>query len=187
MAGIHARMLLSKKRGAFHGRALVVALLVGAPAAIAQPLAGDFAARVVARTQPAKLAAMEGQFQTERGAPLRIGGVPDQAAGTTRHALEIPRGLSVMAYGNPNALVQGLDAFPRSDWPPIAIVHVAFQIMVAIGVALAGLALWAAWLGDAVTSVPVLTSTFAAFTLLYIFLAAIVAALLRRLVLAAPA
>ena len=107
VAGIHARMLLSKSRSAFHRRALLVALLVGAPAAIAQPFAGDFAARVVARTQPVKLAAMEGQFQTERGAPLRIGGWPDQASATTRHALEIPGGLSWLAYGDPNALVLG--------------------------------------------------------------------------------
>ncbi len=237
VAGIHARMLLSKRRSAFNRRALLVALLVGAPAAIAQPLSGDFAARVVARTQPVKLVAMEGQFQTERGAPLRIGGVPDQASGTTRYALEIPGGLSWMAYGSPNALVLGLNAFPRADWPPIAIVHVAFQIMVGIGAALAGLGLWAGWLAlrrrafaeaplflgalvaatplgfiaveagwvvtevgrqpwiitglmrtsDAVTSVPVLTWSFTAFTLLYICLAAIVAVVLRRQVLAAPA
>ena len=237
VAGIHARMLLSKRRSAFNRRALLVALLVGAPAALAQPLSGDFAARVVARTQPVKLAAMEGQFQTERGAPLRIGGVPDQSSGTTRHALEIPGGLSWMAYGNSDALVAGLNAFPRSDWPPVAIVHVAFQVMVAIGVALAGLALWAEWLtvrgracadapallralvvttplgfvaieagwavtevgrqpwiitklmrtSDAVTSVPVLTWSFTAFTLLYVCLAAIVTVVLRRQVLAAPA
>ena len=146
VAGVHARMLLSRSRSAFHRRALAVALLVGAPAAILQPFAGDFSARVVARTQPVKLAAMEGQFETRRGAPLRIGGVPDQTSATTRYAIEIPGGLSWLAYGDRHALVSGLEDVPRADWPPVAIVHVSFQIMVAIGTALAGLGLWAAWL-----------------------------------------
>ena len=127
VAGIHARMLLSKSRSAFHSRALIVALLVGAPAAIAQPFAGDFAARVVARTQPVKLAAMEGQFETRRGAPLHIGGWPDPDSATMRFALEIPGGLSWLAYGDPHALVAGLEDVPRTEWPPVRIVHVAFQ------------------------------------------------------------
>ena len=55
---------------------------------------GDVSARHVADHQPAKLAAMEGQFHTERGAPLRLGGWPDEDARTTRYAIEIPYGLS---------------------------------------------------------------------------------------------
>ena len=99
VAGIHARLLLSRRRSPFNRRALTVALLVAAPAALVQPLSGDFAARVVADTQPVKLAAMEGQFQTERAAPLRVGGIPDEASGTTPYAIEIPGGLSWLAYG----------------------------------------------------------------------------------------
>jgi cytochrome d ubiquinol oxidase subunit I len=143
VAGIHAFLLLRDKRNAFHRRALSVALLVGAPAAIAQPFSGDISARYVARWQPAKLAALEGQFVTETGAPLRIGGVPNEAARETRYALEIPRGLSLLAFHDPNAEVKGLDAFPESDWPPVAIVHFAFQIMVGLGTFMALVALWA--------------------------------------------
>jgi len=88
VAGIHAWRLQQRPASPFHRHALIVALALGAPAAIVQPIAGDFAARVVARTQPAKLAAMEGQFQTERAAPLRIGGVPDPDARTTRYAID---------------------------------------------------------------------------------------------------
>src|SRR5919201_5381118 len=76
VAGIHALLLLFQRGNAFHRRALSVALLVGAPAAVLQPLSGDLSARVVARGQPAKLAAMEAHFETERGAPLIIGGRP---------------------------------------------------------------------------------------------------------------
>ncbi len=146
VAGIHAWRLQQRPASPFHRHALIVALALGAPAAIVQPIAGDFAARVVARTQPAKLAAMEGQFQTERAAPLRIGGVPDPDARTTRYAIEIPGGLSWLAYGDSHALVAGLQAVPRRDWPPVVFVHLSFQIMVAAGVAMAAIALWSAWL-----------------------------------------
>ncbi len=148
VAGIHAWPLLRQPRNAFHRRALAVALLIGAPAAVLQPISGDLSARFVAHWQPAKLAAMEGQFKTERGAPLRIGGWPDEAAGETRYAIEIPYGLSLLAFKDPHAEVKGLEAFPREHWPPVAIVHVAFQVMVALGSYLAlvsAAALWLMW------------------------------------------
>jgi cytochrome d ubiquinol oxidase subunit I len=148
VAGIHAWPLLRQPRNAFHRRALAVALLIGAPAAVLQPISGDLSARFVAHWQPAKLAAMEGQFKTERGAPLRIGGWPDEAAGETRYAIEIPYGLSLLAFKDPQAEVKGLEAFPREHWPPVAIVHVAFQVMVALGSYLAlvsAAALWLMW------------------------------------------
>jgi cytochrome d ubiquinol oxidase subunit I len=144
VAGIHARLLLREPAHAFHRRAFVIALAVGLPAVLLQPLSGDWAGRVVARTQPAKLAALEGQFETTTYAPLRIGGIPDVEARTTRYALEIPGGLSLLAHGDPAAPVTGLNDIPRGLWPPVAAVHLAFQIMVAIGTWLAVLALWAA-------------------------------------------
>ena len=144
VAGIHAFMLLRDNRNAFHRRALGVALLVGVPAAIVQPISGDVSARYVAHWQPPKLAAMEGQFRTQSGAPLRIGGIPDVDAQRTRWAIEIPNGLSLLAFHDPHALVRGLDAVPRRDWPPVPVVHVAFQIMVGLGTYLALLGLWVA-------------------------------------------
>ncbi|HVE80276.1 MAG TPA: cytochrome ubiquinol oxidase subunit I [Gemmatimonadaceae bacterium] len=148
VAGIHAFMLLRQPANAFHQRALVIGLLVGAPAALVLPLSGDFSARAVARTQPAKLAAMEGQFVTQRGAPLRIGGLPDEEAGRTRWAIEVPKGLSLLIHHDPDAEVAGLDAFPRDEWPPVAPVHLAFQAMVALGTymaALSAVVLWLLW------------------------------------------
>jgi len=148
VAGVHAWMLRRGATRGFHRRALVVALWVGAPAALLQPLSGDISARLVARTQPVKLAALEGQFATERGAPLRIGGWPDAEAATTRYALEIPHGLSLLAFHDWSAEVKGLSDYPRTDWPPVAPVHVSFQIMVALGTAMALVALWAAWVAS---------------------------------------
>jgi cytochrome d ubiquinol oxidase subunit I len=145
VAGIHARALLRDPNSAFNRHALRIALLVGAPAALLQPIAGDYAARVVARYQPAKLAAMEGHFETRRGAPLHVGGWPDVERRETRWSIEIPRGLSLLAFHDPDAEVQGLDRVPREDWPPVPVVHVAFQIMVACGTLMAAVALWAGW------------------------------------------
>ncbi|NUQ19710.1 MAG: cytochrome ubiquinol oxidase subunit I [Gemmatimonadaceae bacterium] len=141
VAGIHAFMLLRGASPAFHRRALLVALLVGAPAAVLQPISGDISARLVARTQPVKLAALEGQWETERGAPLRIGGWPDERRERTRWALDIPRGRALLAFHDPSAEVKGLKEVPRADRPPVPVVHLAFQAMVALGSALALVAL----------------------------------------------
>ncbi len=92
-------------------------MLVGGIAAVLQPISGDIVGQVLAKTQPAKLAAMEGQFKTEQGAPLRIGGWPNEATQTTRFALEIPYGLSLLAFHEPQAIVKGLEEFPRDQWP----------------------------------------------------------------------
>ena len=145
VAGIHAIVILRGNTNPFNRRALAIALLVGAPASILQPLSGDLSARMVAETQPVKLAALEGQFETERGAPLRLGGWPDEERGETRWAIELPYLLSLLAFHDPNAEVRGLEAFPRDEWPPVAIVHVAFQIMVALGTYMALVSLWAGW------------------------------------------
>jgi cytochrome d ubiquinol oxidase subunit I len=146
VAGIHAFLLLRDRRNLFHQRALAIALLIGGVTAVLQPLSGDLLGQTVARNQPIKLAAMEGQFQTEQSAPLRIGGWPDEESATTCCALEIPYGLSLLAFHDPHATVKGLLEFPRDQWPPVAIVHIAFQIMVAAGTAMMIVALWAAWL-----------------------------------------
>lgn len=133
VAGIHAAMLLRDPTNAFHRHAFAIAILMGAPAAILQPLSGDISARYVAQQQPVKLAAMEGQFVTMRGAPLRIGGLPSVAERRTKYAIEIPHGLSFLATHDLNAEIKGLNDFPRDVWPPVPIVHVAFQVMVGLG------------------------------------------------------
>ena len=142
VAGVHARLLLRDQADPFHRRAFAIASAVGLSASLLQPLAGDWAGRVVARTQPVKLAALEGQFETEAYAPLRIGGLPDPEARRTRFALEIPGGLSILAHGDPSAPVRGLNEFPRDLWPPVTAVHLSFQVMVGIGTWLAVLAVW---------------------------------------------
>jgi cytochrome d ubiquinol oxidase subunit I len=144
VAGIHAYKLSRDRENLFHRHALSIALAVGGTAAVLLPVSGDFNARFLARDQPAKLAAMEGQFRTERGAPLRLGGIPDAEKETTRFAIEIPKGLSVLAFHDAEAEVRGLASFPRADRPDPLPVHLAFQFMVACGTALAAVSLLAA-------------------------------------------
>lgn len=146
VAGIHACMLLRDRQNLFHRRALGIALLLGGVAALLTPLSGDFLAKMTAKHQPLKLAAFEGHFETERGAPLNIGGWPDEEARETKWAIKVPYLLSFLAHGDFKAEVNGLNDFPRENWPPVAVVHASFQIMVAAGMGMVAVAAWAAWL-----------------------------------------
>ena len=145
VAGIHAFMLRRDPQNRFHRIALAIALAVGGVTAVLQPLSGDILAKAVARNQPIKLAAMEGQFETQAGAGLRIGGIPDEERRETVYDIEIPYALSILAYGDPHATVKGLNDFPKEEHPPVAIVHFAFQIMVGCGMLMMALAAWALW------------------------------------------
>ena len=145
-AGVHALLALRDRSNRFHQRAIAIALLVGGSAVVAQAVSGDALARMTARNQPTKLAAMEGDFDTRSGAPLRIGGLPDVRTRQTNYSIEIPDGLSLLAFHSPHATVQGLDKTPQDEWPNVLVVHIAFQIMVGVGTLLICVALVAAWL-----------------------------------------
>ena len=141
VAGIHALMILRGSNIEFHKKAFKIAAIFGTVAACIQPLSGDISAKDVAQRQPAKLAAMEAHFHTEKGAPLIIGGIPDTLNKTVDYAIKIPGLLSFMATGDFNKEVTGLDKIPKKDQPPIAITHYAFQIMVGMGMLMVGLAI----------------------------------------------
>jgi cytochrome d ubiquinol oxidase subunit I len=145
-AGIHAFLLLRRGRNRFDEVAIGIALAVGGCAVLVQGISGDALARMVARYQPMKLASLEGQFKTETGAPLRIGGMPFPAQRETKYAIEIPDGLSLMAFHDPHSRIQGLDQEPEADWPNVPLVHMSFQAMVGCGSLLSLFALVAAWL-----------------------------------------
>ncbi|WP_442590577.1 cytochrome ubiquinol oxidase subunit I [Pedobacter sp. AW31-3R] len=141
VAGVHALMILKGKNVAFHSKAFKIAAVFATIAACLQPLSGDISAKDVAKRQPAKLAAMEAHFHTEKGASLIIGGIPDTATKQVNYAIKIPKALSFMATGDLDAEVTGLDRIPQKDQPPVAVVHYAFQIMVGLGMAMLGLAI----------------------------------------------
>jgi cytochrome d ubiquinol oxidase subunit I len=142
-AGIHGWLLLRRGKNRFDEVAIGITLAVGGTAVLLQSVSGDALARMVAATQPAKLASLEGQFTTEAGAPLRIGGLPYPEERV--YALEIPHGLSLLAFHNESAVVKGLDQVPKSDWPDVRIVHICFQTMVGCGSILSLFSLAALW------------------------------------------
>ena len=154
-SGIHARGLLRDPASAFHRRALAITLLLGIACAPLQLVSGDISAKQVAQSQPAKLAAMEGLWETQRRAPLTIGGLPDEREEVTRYGIELPGMLSWLAFGDLDAEVKGLREFPREDRPPVVITHVAFQVMVGAGTTLLAVALLSAVLWVRRRSVPV--------------------------------
>ncbi len=137
VAGVHAYLLLKHPQNFLHKKALSIALWFGVVAAILQPFSGDYSAADIARRQPLKLAAAEALFETKPGAPLTIGGIVDETNRKVHFALEIPQALSLLSFHDPQAEVKGLDAFPEDHWPPVAMVHYSFQIMVTIGMFLA--------------------------------------------------
>lgn len=110
-----------------------------------QLVVGDLHGLNTLKHQPAKVAAMEGHFETKNGAPLILFGLPDDEAQVVRYAVEIPKLGSLILTHDWNGRVEGLEAFPKSDRPKSALIFWTFRIMVAIGIAIIGLSLWGAW------------------------------------------
>lgn len=133
VAAVYAFAMLRGKRDDYYRKGLLLAMAMGVIAIPLQIISGDANARFLADYQPAKLAAMEGVFHTEQGAPLLIGGLADPNTGKVYYALEIPHGLSFLAKGDPNATIKGLDAYAPEDRPNPLPVHTSFDGMVASG------------------------------------------------------
>ena len=130
-------ILLRNPTRTLHRKALALALPMACLTALVQPLSGDRSAKHLAVAQPLKLAAAEAHLHTGAHAALHVGGIPDLETGEFHGALPIPGGLSFLAFGDLDATVTGLDAFPRDDWPPVLRVRTAFQVMVGAGSAMA--------------------------------------------------
>ncbi|HKZ67834.1 MAG TPA: cytochrome ubiquinol oxidase subunit I [Chitinophagaceae bacterium] len=134
VAGVHALMILKRKNVVFHNKAFTIAATFACIAAILQPLSGDISAKDVAKRQPAKLAAMEAHFHTQKNAPLILGGIPDEKNKKVNYKIELPGFLSFLAHGDFQTEVKGLDSIPEEHQPPVAITHYAFQLMVGLGI-----------------------------------------------------
>ena len=142
VASVYAVALLRGRNDRYHRLGFLVPFTFAAALTPVQIGVGDWAAHFVADNQPVKLAAMEGVYETERGTPLHLGGV--EVDGELRYSVEIPFGLSLLAHWDPNAEIMGLDEVPQGDRPPVNVVHLSFQTMVAAGT---GLLLLGAWFG----------------------------------------
>lgn len=107
-----------------------------------QIVAGDLHGLNTLKHQPMKIAAMEGHYDTRKGAPLILFGWPDNHAETTRYVVEVPKLGSWILTHDPDGEVQGLKSFPKEDWPNTPLVFWTFRVMVGIGFAMLGLGLW---------------------------------------------
>ena len=96
--------------------------------------------------QPAKLAAIEGDFKTETPTPLNLFAIPDQNTATNRFDIAIPRLGSLILTHSWNGTVKGLDQFPRQDWPTVIFPFFAFRIMVGVGFLMLALVIWGNWM-----------------------------------------
>jgi cytochrome d ubiquinol oxidase subunit I len=148
MAAVGAFYLLS---GKFQDHARIflrTGITVGVIAAILQLYpTGDMQGVLISRYQPTTLAAMEGLFASQEGAPLAILGQPDVVNRRLDNPLTIPRALSFLTYRAWNAQVRGLDAFPQSDWPDfVSLVYFSYHVMVGLGTIFIAIMLVAAFL-----------------------------------------
>jgi cytochrome d ubiquinol oxidase subunit I len=144
VAGASAFALLTKKAVAESGTALRMAVLMMALVAPLQIIAGHQSGEVAHHYQPAKVAAMEGWWETRSQQPTLLFGWPDEEAETTHAAIGIPGMGSWFVAGDANAELQGLKAFPKEDRPPVWITFWAFRIMVAMGLVMVALGIWGA-------------------------------------------
>lgn len=132
--GISAYHLLRNRNTAFFTRSFRMALVMGILATFFVGIEGDFHAREVARTQPAKLAAMEAHWKTSTWAPIYLVALPDQAQARNIVQIgKIPGLLSFLAFHDFSAKVTGLLSFPKADRPPVLLTFIAFRGMIALG------------------------------------------------------
>ncbi len=140
VASVYAVGWLKGRRDRLHRLGFVIPFVLASIAAPLQVLVGDLATRRLIDAQPAKFAAMELLPETEGGAPLTLGGL--LIDGEVVGALEIPNLASFLGTRSWDGVVPGLDSVPVDEQPPANVVHIAFQVMVALGSGLLVLAIW---------------------------------------------
>ena len=121
----HARVMF--------GMAMLMAIFV----APLQPIVGDLHGLNTLEHQPAKIAAMEGQWETQRGAPLRLFAWPDEDEERNKFSVEIPYLSSLILTHDLDGEVKGLKEWHRDERPPVTVVFWSFRIMVGIGILMA--------------------------------------------------
>jgi cytochrome bd ubiquinol oxidase subunit I len=148
MASVGSFYLLSRRHGEYGRSFLRLSVVVGVIAALLQLFpTGDRQSKLIAADQPVTLAAMEGLFHTQEGAPIAILGQPDMAHRRLDNPLTIPRALSFLTYRRWLAEVRGLDRFPAEDWPDqVPLLYYSYHVMVGLGTIFIGVMGLAAFL-----------------------------------------
>ncbi|WP_137920984.1 cytochrome ubiquinol oxidase subunit I [Hydrogenophaga sp. 2FB] len=144
IAGLCAWQLIKGSAIGGTHKALRTAVIVASVAMPLQFLVGDMHGLNTLEHQPAKIAALEGIWHTEKSAPLTLFGFPDEAAGTTHYAVKIPKLGSLILAHDVDAEIKGLNEFPDAH-PPVAPIFWAFRVMVGVGSLMLVVAWTAAW------------------------------------------
>jgi len=144
MAGLSAWRLLRTPADTMARRTMRAGILVAAVLTPVQAVVGDFHGLNTLEHQPAKIAAMEAIWNTEKGVPLVLFAIPNEKTRTNDYAIALPYGASLILKHDPKAELKGLDAF-GADRPPVAPVFFAFRAMVGIGVLMIAVSGFAAW------------------------------------------
>ena len=137
--GLSAWFLLRGEHREFARKSLNMALVVAFLASVMQLPLGHFHAVQVAETQPAKLAAFEGLWETQTNAPLLVMGLPNPEQRRTDFAIGLPGVLSIGVGGSTETEVAGLNDFPEEEWPPLLVSFFNFHFMVGLGLYFIGL------------------------------------------------
>ncbi|MCF8505069.1 MAG: cytochrome ubiquinol oxidase subunit I [Caulobacter sp.] len=147
VVGAASAWILLKDRAQPESRmALRMAIGMFAIVAPLQLFAGHESGALVLEHQPLKTAAIEAYWKSGPDQPQSLVGLPDRDAAKTHLEIAIP-GVGNLVQGVPkDQVIQGLDAFPREDWPVVGLVYWSFRIMVGLGLAMIGLGVWGVWL-----------------------------------------
>jgi cytochrome d ubiquinol oxidase subunit I len=147
VAGVGAFYLLAGRHERAGKTFVRLGVLFGLPASVLVAFpTGDWQGLNVAKHQPATLAAMEGLFQSQRGAPLVLIGQPDVEAMRLDNPIEVPKALSFLTHRRWDAEIEGLAAFPRDQWPQnIPLLYYAYHVMVGLGTMFIALTALSAW------------------------------------------
>jgi cytochrome d ubiquinol oxidase subunit I len=144
VAGVSASRILRRIDGPGTLRVLRTGVVTAAVLTPLQVLLGDLHGLNTLEHQPAKVAAIEGIWETGRGVPFTLFGWPDEEARTTHFAIEIPAAASLVLTHEVDGELLGLDAFEGAH-PPVAPVFFAFRLMVGLGILMLAVSWWAAW------------------------------------------
>lgn len=145
---VSAYYFLKKKHLEFARESMRIGLLVAFISAILQVMSGDSSGKVVAAYQPMKLAAMEALYRTESGVPLTVFGVVNHQKETIDYAIQIPKLLSFLSFGDFNAEIKGLDQIPAEDRPNVPALFNVYRLMIGMWtlmfvLSIVGMYLWA--------------------------------------------
>lgn len=127
---VGAYYLLKKRFTPYAIPMLKIGFSIAIVATLLQLVLGDISARGVAKNQPAKLAAFEGLYKTQEGAPLSVFGIVNNKEEKVDYSVAIPKLLSLFIYRDADHVVTGLDAYPKNERPNVAVVFQTYHIMI---------------------------------------------------------